>query len=140
VSIAAYVADLIFASKITAVATHVGVTVRVARSRDAFREAAAAANGIIIDLNAEPGDATVELLRELKRQSAAVPIVCFAAHVQTDLIKAARAAGGDQVLARQAFTAKLPAILTALASGRTLQASQLSQSSEQATSEPDETA
>ena len=90
VSIAAYVTDLIFASKITAVATHVGANVRVVRSREALREAAEGATGVLIDLNTEAGDAGAELVRELKQRRPETPIVCFAAHVQTELIRAAR--------------------------------------------------
>ena len=135
-SIAAYVTDLIFASKITAVATHVGANVRVVRSLEAMRDATDGAVGVIIDLNAQAGFACAELVRELKQRHPATPIVCFAAHVQTELIQAAREAGGDQVLARQAFTAKLPAILQSLASGRTLHGSPASQTP---SSETDET-
>ena len=40
-----------------------------------------------------------------------IPIVGFASHVQTDVIEAARKAGVDDVLARSAFTQRLPEIL-----------------------------
>ena len=40
-----------------------------------------------------------------------IPIVGYASHVQTDVIEAARKAGVDDVLARSAFTQRLPEIL-----------------------------
>ena len=42
---------------------------------------------------------------------AAIPTVGFASHVQTDVIEAARRAGVGEVLARSAFTQRLPEIL-----------------------------
>jgi hypothetical protein len=40
-----------------------------------------------------------------------VPVVGFFAHVQTELMQRARAAGFDEVLPRSAFVARLPDIL-----------------------------
>jgi hypothetical protein len=42
---------------------------------------------------------------------AAIPSIGFVSHVQTELIDAARQAGVDEVLARSAFTMRLPEIL-----------------------------
>jgi hypothetical protein len=39
--------------------------------------------------------------------------VGYASHIQTDVIEAARLAGVDEVMARSAFTARLPEILAA---------------------------
>lgn len=116
--VAALITDLIFGSKITATATHVGVIVTSARSCDALLIASASANGVIIDLNA--GGDTPELIRQIKATRATLPIVGFASHVQTDLIKAARTAGCDHVLARSKFVEKLALVLQRLDQGLTL--------------------
>jgi hypothetical protein len=41
----------------------------------------------------------------------AIRTVGYASHVQTEVIDAARQAGVDEVMARSAFTARLPEIL-----------------------------
>lgn len=116
--VAALVTDLIFGSKITGTASHVGVSVQTVRSEEALRIAVNTANGLVIDLNA--GGDTVALVRDLRGAHPSLPIVGFASHVQTDLIKAARAAGCDHVLARSKFVEKLALILQRLDQGLTL--------------------
>jgi CheY-like chemotaxis protein len=107
--------DLMFTSKIRTAAAQLGVTVAFARSA-----AAAVAEMrktppslVILDLN-NPRTDPLGTVAAMKADPAlaAIPTVGFASHVQTDVIAAARAAGVDEVLARSAFTTKLPEILT----------------------------
>ena len=110
----AAVDDIFFASKITAAAKQLGVEVRfsrppadiVDRARE-FRPALA-----IFDLNSRQTDplATIATLKEDASLSA-MRVIGFVSHVQADLIEAARATGIDEVMARSAFTTRLPEIL-----------------------------
>jgi DNA-binding NarL/FixJ family response regulator len=112
--IVALVADLIFASRITAVAHQAGVAVSVARTADQARALLAGAGGLIVDLHLEADD-PLELIRELKHAGGSVPIVAFGSHVQTQLLQAARDAGAETVLPRSKFTRDLDEILRQLA-------------------------
>jgi CheY-like chemotaxis protein len=106
--------DLLFASKIRAAASQLGVPVAFARSSaaalaDMRRQPPAL---VILDLNNARTDplATVAGMK-LDPALAAIPTVGFASHVQTDVIDAARKAGVGEVLARSAFAQRLPEIL-----------------------------
>ena len=57
----------------------------------------------------------IETIAAIKQDPAlaATRTLGFVSHVQSDVIAAARQAGCDEVLARSAFTEKLPAILSA---------------------------
>ncbi len=116
VRVVALVSDLIFQTKITATAEQLGIRVDIVRTT---RDAAAAApqtSGLIIDLNLSPDDA-LTALRQMKSEHPNLPIVAFCAHVETELIARANAAGADQVMPRSAFTEQLPQILTQLKKG-----------------------
>jgi chemosensory pili system protein ChpA (sensor histidine kinase/response regulator) len=107
--------DLMFTSKIRATAGQLGVRVAFARSGagalDAMRQSLPAL--VIFDLNNPRTDplGTVAAMRA-DPALASVPTVGFASHVQTDVIEAARRAGVSEVLARSAFTQRLPEILS----------------------------
>ena len=110
----AAVDDMFFASKIRAVAEHLGLEVRFVRSAD---EAAAAARReeaslVVADLHAERLD-PLELARQFKADETlrAVTLVGFFSHVETALQKRATEAGFDRVLPRSAFSKNLPEIL-----------------------------
>ena len=113
--ILAVVDDLMFASKIRATAAAVGATVEFARSSAAAIEAMRTKSPtlVIFDLN-NPRTDPLGTVAAMKRDAAlaSIPTVGYASHVQTDVIKAARAAGVGEVLARSAFTAQLAEILT----------------------------
>ena len=105
-----------FRSKIKTTATQLGVP---SCSRDPAQSALEqmrkqAPTLVIFDLNSARTDplATVAAMRA-DAALAAIPTVGFVSHVQTELIDAARSAGVGEVLARSAFTARLPDILTA---------------------------
>jgi CheY-like chemotaxis protein len=107
--------DLLFTSKIRATASHLGVSVTFARSAATALEAmrATVPGLVIFDLN----NARIDPLGTVAAMKADpvlanIPTVGFVSHVQTDLIEAARQAGVGEVLARSAFAARLPDILS----------------------------
>jgi CheY-like chemotaxis protein len=107
--------DLLFSSKIRATAKNVGVEVTFARTpADILAQARSLKPALVIfDINCAKADPinTVAALKadpELDR----IPTAGFVSHVDTALIAAARAAGMDEVMARSAFAANLPQILT----------------------------
>jgi CheY-like chemotaxis protein len=68
---------------------------------------------VILDLN-NPRTDPLGIVAAMKADPALadVPTIGFASHVQTDVIEAARRAGVAEVMARSAFTQKLPEILS----------------------------
>jgi PleD family two-component response regulator len=107
--------DLMFTSKIRTTASQLGITVVVARSRDG---ALAALRGerpafVILDLNSSRID-PLGIVADMKADPALahIPTVGFASHVQTAVIDEARAAGVTEVMARSAFTQRLPELLS----------------------------
>jgi CheY-like chemotaxis protein len=113
----AIVDDLMFASKIRAAAGQLGIPVAFARSSAAalaaVRESPPAL--VILDLNNSRTD-PLGTVAALKRDpsTTAIRTVAYASHVLTEVIDAARQAGVDEVLARSAFTARLPEILASV--------------------------
>lgn len=111
------VEDLIFLSKIQQTAKLLGIAIEIAspsavKERVKERSRADAVGAVILDLNHRSGHA-VGLLEEMKNDPATrqVTVVGFLSHVQTGLAAEARAAGCDVLLARSAFTQKLPELL-----------------------------
>jgi PleD family two-component response regulator len=113
-TVIAIVDDIFFASKIRAVADHLEVFVRFARSTDDALEAARSDVPalIIADLHAQKCD-PFALAARLKADEAlrAVPLMGFFSHVQTELQQKAKEAGYDRVMPRSAFSKNLPEIL-----------------------------
>jgi PleD family two-component response regulator len=107
--------DLMFTSKIRTAASQLGVDVAIARSADAaLAEMRKNAPSLVIfDLNSTRTD-PLGTVAAMKHDAAlsSIPTVGFVSHVQTELIDAARNAGVDDVMARSAFTMRLPEILT----------------------------
>lgn len=117
--ILALVEDLIFLSKIQETAKVLGVPVQAAGVADVVaRVRDNPVRGLLIDLNHRSGRA-VEWIEQLKSEAgtAAIPLVGFLSHVQTELAASARAAGCDIVLARSAFVKQLPVLLERLEGG-----------------------
>jgi CheY-like chemotaxis protein len=114
--IIAVVDDLLFCSRIRGAARQAGVPIRFVRSPQALREAAAAAAPalVILDLDADRLD-PLGVVASLKADPATTGVrtVGFVSHVRADRVAAARAAGVDEVMARSAFAADLPAIVGA---------------------------
>ncbi len=110
----AIVDDLMFASKIKAAAGQLGLTVSFARSSGAAMTAIRenSPSLVILDLN-NPRTDPLGTVAAIKGDPATSGIrtVGYVSHVATDVIDAARQAGVDEVMARSAFTARLPEIL-----------------------------
>ena len=111
----ALVTDLIFSTKITSTGKAVGNPLLVARTLDKLREhldaAGAAPVTLLVDLNSANVD-PLAAITLAKAHPAAPRVIAFLSHVQVDLAAAARTAGADQVMARSAFSAQLPALLS----------------------------
>jgi DNA-binding NarL/FixJ family response regulator len=105
--IAAFIDDLLFRSKLRAVAAHTGAEVKF--FLDAADPAIGEAAMAIVDLDA-PGAAAS--IAELVSGWPGLRVVGFVSHVHTERIKEARAAGVTEIMARSAFVNALPALLT----------------------------
>jgi CheY-like chemotaxis protein len=102
--------DLIFQSKLSETARHVGIALQFVSSGDALIAAAAVAPRlIVVDLNARQNP--LGAIEQLRAAGNPAPIIAFLSHVQTELAERARAAGCQQVLPRSQFTANLATIL-----------------------------
>jgi DNA-binding NarL/FixJ family response regulator len=119
-----FVDDLFFAVKIRETARQGGLSVDVVGATQFQaaldkRVAEGALQGVIVDLNSP---AALEVIGRLKHEARthSFPIIGFVSHVATNVIAAARAAGCDEVLARSAFTKRLPQILHGLVQGSTI--------------------
>ena len=106
----AIVDDLLFQAKIQAVAAPLGVEVRIAKTFAQAQEAWADPAVVVVDLNFTSAD-PLEMVRTLRGQRPAVPIIGYGSHVQAELLAQARAAGCTTVLPRSAFVHQLPSLL-----------------------------
>jgi len=111
--VVALVADMVFESKITATADHVGVPVRTVRTTHDALAAVAEASGLIVDMNISAGD-PLQFVRDAKQQRPDVRVIAFLSHVQVELAQETREAGADEVMPKSEFTEHLPAILERL--------------------------
>ena len=112
----ALVDDLFFRSRIEATAVAAGVGLHVSRTLEDLRAAVEAegSGGVLVDLGMGIDEA-VAAIRALKRMSEPPIVVAWGSHVDAAALEAARAAGADRVLARSAFTRRLPDLLRELA-------------------------
>ena len=104
--IVAVLADLIFAVRITDAAKRAGVEIALVKTLDAALEQSPGAALVILDLDFAPP----EWIAKLKQNAA--PMIGYVSHVQTDVIKSAREAGCETILARSAFVQKLAEIVS----------------------------
>ncbi|MBA2683563.1 MAG: hypothetical protein H0U66_03605 [Gemmatimonadaceae bacterium] len=107
--------DLLFRSKIDEVARRVGLELRVAKSPAQLERQLAAGEPAIAIVDLE--ETTLDPFAAIASVRAAVPgvaILGFAGHGNVDAIRRARE-GGATVLARSAFTIRLPTLLTEIA-------------------------
>lgn len=112
--VAILVDDMFFTSKINGAAAECGRKIERVKSREQLEGLVANAPSlVIIDLNSDRLD-PLETIGFFKSSAelSAIPIVSFVSHVQTDLIRAAQAAGCDYVLPRSAFTLMLLEIVS----------------------------
>jgi CheY-like chemotaxis protein len=114
VVILAILDDLMFTSKIKTAASRLGVPIAFARSATAaladMRNASPTL--VILDLN-NPRTDPLGIVVSMKADPAlsSIPTLGFVSHVHTELINAAREAGVGEVVARSAFSDRLPEIL-----------------------------
>lgn len=104
--IAAFVDDLLFRSKIRAVAGHTGADVTFVRAAD--DPAIAGASMAIVDLD---GKDAIAIVTGLVAAWPALRVLGFVSHVHAERIRDARAAGASDVMARSAFVNALPELL-----------------------------
>ena len=116
-TVVAVVDDLFFASKIRGTAEQLGLAVSFPRTIAALVETALRDRpGLIVcDLHSQRIDPLV-LARTLKADTRFqhIRLLGFFSHVQTELQRAAEAAGFDRVIPRSAFTKHLPEILSGM--------------------------
>ena len=109
----AVVDDLLFSSKIRAVAAGANDPVVFVRNRDRVKEACVEHQPrlVLIDLDRESLNPieTISMIRQLGDPGPR--IIAFGAHVNVERLNAAREAGADQAMARSAFVAALPGLL-----------------------------
>ena len=111
----AAVDDMLFVSKIRAVAEHLGLRIKFARSADQVLEAARAEQPslIIVDLHSQK-ISPLALATHLKSdaQLRSIMLLGFFSHVETETKRQAEEAGFDKVIPRSLFAKDLAAILT----------------------------
>lgn len=113
--ILAVVTDLMFSSRIRAAASAVGADVRFARPPEDVADTVRRLRPdmLLLDLNDRSVDAVATVARlKSDPETSKTRIVGFVSHVQADVVAAARGAGIDEVLARSAFVARLPVLLS----------------------------
>jgi CheY-like chemotaxis protein len=115
-TILAVLDDLMFSSKIRAAAGPIGAPVTFARSGAAALEQMRKTppSLVIFDLNSTRADAlaTVAAMKA-DPALAGVKTLGFASHTQVEVLRAARAAGLDEVLTRGTFASRVADILGA---------------------------
>lgn len=113
-TVIAAVDDMFFVAKIRATAEHLGIELRSVRNAELLLSLAreTAPDLIIVDLHAQKLN-PFEIARALKsdEQLASIRLLGFFSHVQTELQKAASAAGYDVVVPRSVFSRDLAEIL-----------------------------
>jgi CheY-like chemotaxis protein len=112
--------DLIFTSRVTGTGRDLGLAVQSARSEAALRDLFVQKKPacLILDLS-NPGLEIANLMDWLKQTGELRPrVVAYGSHVDTATLKAARAAGCDDVLTRSQFVEDLPRKLPEWVRGR----------------------
>ena len=106
------VTDLIFSTKIISTAKSLNIPFAVVRTLETLTAKLTGSPGgtLIVDLNITAVD-PLAAIRAAKALPNPPRIIGFLSHVQVDLAAAAEEAGADLVLARSAFSAKLPELL-----------------------------
>jgi hypothetical protein len=113
-------ADLLWATKIKSTADTLGISCRPVRNLDMLeaRLVDSPVRALIVDL--EAGETALALIRRLRagaldEQAKSIRILAFGPHVAIDMLRSAKHAGADTVLARGAFASRLPDLLRQLA-------------------------
>lgn len=117
-----FAADLLWATRIRAVADGLNIPVRPVRNLSMLqaRLADSPVRGVVVDLDG--GDAAIELITHMRAPGGdgsyrSIRIVAWGPHVEVDKLRAAKAAGADAVMVRGAFSRHLPDVLRELEAG-----------------------
>jgi hypothetical protein len=111
-------ADLIWGTKIKATAAAMGVNARPVRTlemleaRLADQPADDPIRALLLDL--EKPEEAMAMLARVKATPTPIRAVCWAPHVERDLMDHAKAAGADTVMTRGAFDSQLDKLLQQL--------------------------
>lgn len=107
------ISDLMFSSKVSAVARALGLTYqRAARGEPLASEVTrTAATRVLVELGASPG--VLSAVADVRRQHPGVEIVGFCSHTLVDLMDRARSAGCNRVLTQGELAGQLPELLRA---------------------------
>jgi CheY-like chemotaxis protein len=108
----AVLTDLIFRMRIESTAQALGREITSVSTVDALHKALeeGPVDLVLVDMNL-PTDTAGDAIRTAKSHHEDPRVVAFVSHVEANLAEAARRAGADEVLARSAFSTKLPQIL-----------------------------
>lgn len=116
-----FAADLLWATRIKALANDLGISARPVRNLDMLnaRLAEGGVRGVVLDLDAP--EVALQLLARLKGEGVseaerAIRVLAWGPHVAKELFQQAREAGADEVMTRGAFDHALPEILARLSS------------------------
>src|SRR5690348_5077328 len=101
--------DLLFSSRITATARALGLSVQTVRSPEALVEQARrqAPHCVLLDLGHVGLDVAALMDRLTEACGRRPRVVAYGSHVDTETLRAARAAGCDPVLPRSKFVEQL---------------------------------
>ncbi len=105
--------DMLFSSRITGTAGGLGIPIQTCKTSASAIECLkdASASCVIVDLS-NPGLQIVDFVATLREASDTLPfIVAFGSHVDTEILRTARAAGCDIVWPRSKFADELQAAL-----------------------------
>ena len=106
----AIVEDLLFRSKLEAVAAQLGTPLTIAADAGPALAPGSEWSRVLIDLNLSGGDAPA-MVRALRAAHPGLPVIGYCSHVQRDVQDRAREAGCTTVLSRSAFVQQLPSLL-----------------------------
>ena len=112
-------ADLLWATRIKSTADALGISCRPTRNIEMLeaRLVDSPVRSLIVDLESEGGMSLIQRLRGegADERARAVRVLAFGPHVAVELFQQAKRAGADAVMARGAFSGRLPEILRQLA-------------------------
>ena len=113
--------DLIFSSRIRALAEDLGIEAESALDIESLRALLPetdgqaqddAMTGAVVDLDL--GQTALQVVAAIKSHDPTIPVVAFGPHVQPDLLAAARAQGADAVMPRSRFSQDMAGVLRRL--------------------------
>ncbi len=110
--IAVVVTDLMFESRIAALARQLGFEPAVASSADQLDGALEGADLAVVDLQAEGLDPMAAVAQA---KASGTPVVAFGQHTKADLLRRAREAGADVAVPRSTFFEEFATLVRDLA-------------------------